>query len=246
MSKIFTPDSGHMKFYAVRRGRARGVYRSWVECKRHVEGFKGAEYRSFKSAGEANAYLEMRQHKTPRKSGLSVYTDGSRFNGDAKHRAAGVLAWGGYGVWFGDAHPWNRAGPLTDFGLAHAPTNQRAELAAVRVALNILDREGIECSHPVYIHTDSKYVIHSLTKWVDRWETNEWMTSLGQPVLNRDLIEPLNETLKRRNNVKFEWVKGHSGVAGNEGADRLAKHGAELDRRARLSSFACARLSGKQ
>ncbi|TQH37857.1 RNase H family protein, partial [Pseudomonas aeruginosa] len=46
-----------------------------------------------------------------------------------------------------------------------------------------------------------------------------------QPVKNRDLLEVLNELLKK-NKVKFHWVKGHSGDEGNEKADQLAKDAA--------------------
>lgn len=46
-----------MKIYAVRKGRKTGLFYSWDECKLSTTGFSGAEFKSFKSTEEANAYL---------------------------------------------------------------------------------------------------------------------------------------------------------------------------------------------
>ena len=46
------------KYYAVRKGKRPGIYNSWSECKLQVDGFSGAEYKSFKSEEEAREYIE--------------------------------------------------------------------------------------------------------------------------------------------------------------------------------------------
>ncbi|EEJ71324.1 ribonuclease H family protein [Lactobacillus ultunensis] len=46
-----------MKFYAVKKGRKPGVYRSWDEAKEQVDGFSEAEYKSFKNITDAIDYL---------------------------------------------------------------------------------------------------------------------------------------------------------------------------------------------
>lgn len=45
------------KFYAVRKGFAPGVYDNWAECQANVNGYPGAEYKSFKTRGEAEAFV---------------------------------------------------------------------------------------------------------------------------------------------------------------------------------------------
>lgn len=45
------------KVYAVRRGRNPGIYMTWAACERQVDGFSGARYKSFKTMGEANAFM---------------------------------------------------------------------------------------------------------------------------------------------------------------------------------------------
>lgn len=70
-----------------------------------------------------------------------------------------------------------------------------------------------------------------LTKWLSNWLRNDWKTSSGKPVENRDLIDSIrNQLFSRdqihRNGVKLVYVKGHAGIHGNEEADRLACMGA--------------------
>ena len=37
------------KFYAVKEGRNIGIFESWIDCKKQVDGYSGAKYKSFKS-----------------------------------------------------------------------------------------------------------------------------------------------------------------------------------------------------
>ena len=46
-----------MKYYAVKVGEKPGVYTDWESCKAQVEGYKGAQYKSFKSMEEAAAFV---------------------------------------------------------------------------------------------------------------------------------------------------------------------------------------------
>ena len=46
------------KFYVVLRGRKRGIYYSWKDCSEQVTGYKGAKFKSFKTAAEVNQYLD--------------------------------------------------------------------------------------------------------------------------------------------------------------------------------------------
>lgn len=46
-----------MKFYAIKNGRKPGIYRTWDEAKAQVDGFSGAEYKSFSHITDATDYL---------------------------------------------------------------------------------------------------------------------------------------------------------------------------------------------
>lgn len=69
---------------------------------------------------------------------------------------------------------------------------------------------------------DSQYVINSLTKWLPGWKKRGWKKADGNPVLNADLMRQLDSELAGRN-VRFIWVKGHTGNTMNETADSAAR-----------------------
>ena len=46
-----------MKYYAVKVGKTTGIFDNWSECNESIKGFSGAEYKSFTSLEEAEAYL---------------------------------------------------------------------------------------------------------------------------------------------------------------------------------------------
>jgi ribonuclease HI len=100
-------------------------------------------------------------------------------------------------------------------------TNNRMELAAAIQALKIL----IEPCH-IKLHTDSKYVLDGITKWIHGWQRNGWKNASKQPVRNADLWRDLIDAAARHQ-VEWIWVKGHNGHPENERADRLASDAAE-------------------
>ena len=95
-------------------------------------------------------------------------------------------------------------------------TNNRMELVAVIEALRALKRP---CH--IELNTDSKYVLQGLNEWMPNWKRNGWKTAARKPVKNVDLWKKLDEEAQRHQ-VDWRWVKGHSGVEGNERADQLA------------------------
>ena len=105
-------------------------------------------------------------------------------------------------------------------GHAPATTNNRMELSAVIEALNALKSP---CE--VALHTDSKYVIDGITKWIFGWQKNGWKNAAKQPVVNIDLWQALLIAAKPHK-ISWRWVKGHSGHPENERADKLASDAA--------------------
>ena len=110
----------------------------------------------------------------------------------------------------------------------HGPrqTNQRAELMAIYRAIEIAPKH-----REVLIFSDSQYAIHCVTLWHHNWSRNNWKTTLGKPVENKDIIQEVLKMIQEREEIgartEFEWVKGHTGERdGNSMADRLAVEGA--------------------
>ena len=101
-----------------------------------------------------------------------------------------------------------------------ATTNNRMELTAVIEALRALKSP---CD--AALHTDSRYVIDGITKWIFGWQKNGWKNAAKKPVLNADLWRALLEA-KDGHRITWIWVKGHDGHPENERADRLASDAA--------------------
>ena len=98
-------------------------------------------------------------------------------------------------------------------------TNNRMELMAAIEALNALTRP---CK--INLHTDSKYVMHGITEWLDNWKRRDWRTAAKKPVKNKDLWQAL-DAARERHDIEWKWVRGHDGDPGNEEADELANRG---------------------
>lgn len=99
-------------------------------------------------------------------------------------------------------------------------TNNRMELTAAINALEFSYKLRAK-SYKLIIHTDSRYVIHGITKWVKKWEINKWVGTNKKEVLNKDLWMKLGKLAKGKD-IEWKHIRGHVGIAGNERADFLA------------------------
>lgn len=175
---------------------------------------------------------------------IRVFTDGSaRQNGSVKAK-------GGIGVYFPDHQapsvslPYhgnhlviaNGALVREEFGTGVA-TNQRAELEAIRVAIELAAAtKGYERKKTeIHIFTDSEYAINCLTVWIYTWVANDWKTSRRKDVLNKDIIEPLF-SLVIENRVLFFHTLAHTDKQdersrGNAVANSLAQDGSAPPRK---------------
>ena len=105
------------------------------------------------------------------------------------------------------------------FGGQNNTTNNQMELSAAIEGLSTLKEP---CN--VELFTDSRYVMDGITQWIQNWKKNNWKTSAKKEVKNKELWQKLDQ-LMTYHQVKWHWVKGHSGDPGNETADLLANKG---------------------
>jgi ribonuclease HI len=133
------------------------------------------------------------------KQDITMYTDGA---------ASGNPGPGGYGVLLQSGQHYKELS--AGYRLT---TNNRMELLAVIVGLEELKKQGSS----ITIYTDSKYVCDSVDKgWVFNWEKTGFKKKKNPDLWKRFL------TIYRKHTVKFQWVKGHANIPGNERCDRLA------------------------
>ena len=138
---------------------------------------------------------------------VNIYTDG------ACKGNPGVGGWGAL-IEYGDTRKEYFGGELNT-------TNNQMELKAAIEGLKALKEPCI-----VNLTTDSKYVMQGITSWIDTWKKNNWKSSSKKDVKNKDLWVELDKYVEIHN-VKWLWVKGHSGHEQNEIADQLANKGIE-------------------
>ena len=140
-------------------------------------------------------------------SEVVIYTDGA---------CKGNPGPGGWGAWLKSGEHEKEL-----WGGEKLTTNNRMELTAVIEALASLK---VRCT--VALYTDSEYVRNGITTWIHGWKKRGWLTADKKPVKNVELWQRL-EALTAGHDVKWHWVKGHSGDPGNERADRRANRGVE-------------------
>lgn len=93
-------------------------------------------------------------------------------------------------------------------------TNNIAELTAILLAVQHLEREGWLPQHTARILTDSSYSIGVLqTGWKAK--------------ANQELVRKVKRCLAAHPSIRLEKVAGHAGIPGNEEADRLANAGVD-------------------
>lgn len=94
-------------------------------------------------------------------------------------------------------------------------TNNRCEMLAVIKALELAEAEDV-------IHTDNEIVARGYNEWLKGWKLKGWKNANKKPVANQDLWQRIDKLKQEKPMVVVKWVRGHSGIYGNELADSLA------------------------
>lgn len=146
-----------------------------------------------------------------------IYTDGACSKNGFEGASAGI------GVYFGRDDPRNVSKPVP---ADYPQTNQTAELLALEIAVEAARDEILAGKYRrAMIMTDSAYSINCVTNWYKSWQRNGWVTANRTPVKYRKEIRNVSSILESLPSIELIKVKGHSGVEGNEEADRLAREG---------------------
>lgn len=220
------------KFYVVWQGRQTGIFTDWATCKKQIDKFAGARYKSFPSKAEAEAAFGGK--------GVTASTGaGKRATGNntvKTYSAKEVDALDAYTKIFTDGgcepNPGNagsgiavyRDGKISElwYGLYNPNgTNNTAELNALHQAMMLAEQE-LTAGNSTAIFCDSKYSIQCITQWAAGWQKKGWKKAGGE-IKNLELIQTmfaLYQTLKGK--VQILHVNGHVGVEGNELADRMS------------------------
>lgn len=193
-------------WYAVRKGRTPGLYRTWEDCRKEVVGFAGAEFKGFYTEGDARAYLkgeavsETNADISPNPDRMTVYVDGS-YRPDLPDR----YSFGAVFLYRGTVKTYSRA--IVDAEGAKM-RNVAGEIAGARYAMETVIGMGLR-------EMDLCYDYFGIEKWC----TGEWRANTAGTKALAAYYESIRGTLC----VRFRKIESHTGVKYNETADRLAK-----------------------
>ena len=192
------------KFYAVKKGKVPGIYTSWDACKRMVHGVPGAVYKGFATRAEAEVFMEEKP-QADKEPEHYAFVDGS-FNA-----ATAVYGYGGFLVSNGQRYEISGCGDDPQMAsMRNVAGEVLGSMAAVRQAIAM----GIP-----------ELTIYYDYMGIEMWATGAWKRNKAGTIAYYEYMQSVRDQIV----LHFVKVKGHSGVEGNEEADRLARLAAGVD-----------------
>ena len=140
---------------------------------------------------------------------IKIYTDGSCLGNPGSGGWAAII--------------FTNGKKITIKGSKKNTTNNQMELLAPIKAL-----KKIPFGEKIEIFTDSKYLKLGITEWILKWKNNGWKTSNKSKVKNLELWKELHKLVENYQ-IKWSWVKAHSGNKINEEVDVIARSAANLN-----------------
>ncbi len=197
------------KYYCVKKGRKPGIYYTWDECKKEVEGFNGALYKGFNDLNEANSYMGIEEFDGNNIKAVMnkydveavAYVDGSYDNLSKRYSYGSV-------IFIGDEE-YEISGYGDDEGMA-SMRNVAGEIESAMRTVEYCTKKGIK-----------SILIYHDYEGIGKWADNKWKTNLKETKAYKEYIEKAREM----NNIRiiFKHIKGHSGNKYNDMADCLAR-----------------------
>lgn len=197
-------SSNNLPYYAVRKGRRIGIFRTWEETKKYVTGYNGAQYKKFTTLDEAKEFMKGNNvtNKKITKNKISAiveeedkyliaFTDGSSLGNNRQSDKCTAF----YAVVWPYHEDWN---VVYKVDACQAQTNNRAELYAIITAFEIAEEQDRIYERTLIIYTDSMYCLNIVTEWMNKWKANNWKKSTGLEIENKDLVMQLDELIDKR------------------------------------------------
>lgn len=198
------------KFYAVKKGKKTGLFQTWEACKASVDGYPGAEYKSFLSREEAEVYLagaeqplrdtDVESDAQDKENQVVAYVDGS-FSKELGRYAFGCVLIKPDG------------GIIRESGNGDNPEslelrNVTGEMLGAMYAVKWCEVNGYTAVKICYDYMG-----------IEMWATGGWKA-------NKSLTQKYAAFMRdsgSRIRITFQKIAAHTGDKYNEEADKLAK-----------------------
>ncbi len=199
------------KYYAVRVGKTPGIYLTWDDCKAMTSGYPGAVFKSFTSLQEAEAFVGGASVEDTNEK--SIIATGSvkepyAFVDGSYNKVTNVYGYGGFLMADGEKHVLQGSGNEPELVEMN---NVAGEIAGAIAAVNKALELGL-----------TELDIYYDYMGIEMWATGGWKRNKTGTMAYYDFMQSVKDKIK----VSFVKVKGHSGIDGNEEADKLAKEAA--------------------
>ena len=204
------------KYYAVKHGLTPGIYLTWEDCKKNIDGVSGAVYKGFATIEEAAAFLQEDssytipsgivskpspefKHTIPATDGAVAYVDGSY------NTATNEYSYGAVIFYEGKEEHFSKKFSNPERASMH---NVAGEIEGSMCAMEYCLSRGIK-----------KLTIYYDYEGIEKWCTGAWKANKEGTMAYRDFYRQASMQV----DIGFVKVKGHSGDTYNDLADRLAK-----------------------
>ena len=194
------------KVYAVRVGRQTGLFNSWPECEAQIKHFPCAEYKSFMTKEEAEAYLNRTQVQPDVTSpdAIIVYVDGSYNPSEETCGYASFLM-----------HGDKKKILCGRFKMTEGGRNVEGE---VRAAFETLKYLRVKQYKEIVIYHDYE--------GIGNWADKVWSAKKTYTQCYADFVDKLR---KQGYHISYKHVYGHTDVKENEYVDKIAKLACGVD-----------------
>jgi len=197
-------------YYAVKKGRKRGIYSTWSECEAQVKGYSGAVFKKFSTYEEALKFIDEVEEpledvhvSSLKENEMIAYVDGS-FDKDSGSYSYGIVLFTKDGK--SEISSMEKDEKMKDM------RNVAGEIRGAMVAMDKALKSGKDI---LYLYYD--YI--GIEKWaVGEWKANKYGTKM---------YKSYYDSIKDKFRVVFKKVTAHSGNEYNEEADRLARKALE-------------------
>lgn len=207
-NSLFRGGAMASKYYSVRKGKTPGIYNSWSECKLQVDGFLGAEYKSFKSEEEAREYIEDNNSEQKNMNNsvqnvnnlvIEAYVDGS-YNSRTNEFSYGMIV-------LQNGEELKFAEKYNDKELA-SMHNVAGEIKGAEAAMRYAVENSLE-----------RIIIYHDYEGISKWCLGEWKANKEATRAYKEYYD----NVKKLVDISFVKVAGHSNNKYNDIADELAK-----------------------